>query len=163
MKLSLDRGSILKLAACILICEFAGIIGSVFTYPNITTWYAGIQKPWFNPPNWIFGPAWTILYALMGIALYLVWKKGFEKKESRIALSVFVAQLALNTLWSLLFFGAKNLGLAFAEIIIMWFAILANIILFYRIDRRAGLILVPYILWVSFASLLTYSVWVLNP
>jgi benzodiazapine receptor len=158
----MDRKKALKLTVCILLCELAGIIGSVFTLSSIPTWYAGLQKPWFNPPNWIFGPAWTTLYALMGIALYLAWEKGFEKRKNRIALSVFVAQLVLNAIWSLIFFGAKNLGLAFAEIILLWLAILANIILFYRIDRRAGLVLVPYILWVSFASLLNYSVWMLN-
>ncbi len=144
----------------ILICQFAGIIGSVFTAPSIPAWYASINKPDFNPPNWIFAPAWTTLFLLMGIALYLIWEKGIKK--NRIAIYVFSAQLILNVVWSLLFFGLQNPFLAFIEIIILWIAILATIILFYRIRREAGLILIPYIVWVSFAALLNYSVWVLN-
>jgi benzodiazapine receptor len=144
----------------ILICQLAGIVGSVFTTPAIPTWYAGISKPDFTPPNWLFAPAWTTLFLLMGVALYLIWEKGFKK--NRIAVYVFAAQLILNIIWSLLFFGLQNPFFAFVEIIILWIAILATIILFCRVRKEAGIILIPYIAWVSFAALLNYSVWMLN-
>ena len=148
------------LIVAILICQFAGILGSVFTTPSIPTWYASINKPDFTPPSWLFAPAWITLYTLMGISIYLVWEKGFKK--NKIAVYVFSTQLILNSIWSILFFGLQNPFFAFIEIIILWIAILATIVLFYRIRRSAGLILIPYIAWVSFASLLNYSIWILN-
>ena len=159
----MNKSKLWKLITAIIICQFAAAIGSFFTVPSIPTWYASINKPDFNPPNWVFGPVWTVLFILMGISLYLVWEKGFEKKEVRFAVYVFFVQLVLNIAWSLLFFGLQNPFLAFAEIILLWVAILFNIIFFYRISKAAGIILVPYILWVSVAALLNYSVWVLNP
>ena len=149
-----------RLLIAILICQFAGIIGSVFTTPSIPTWYAGINKPDFNPPNWLFAPVWTTLFFLMGISLYLVWEKGI--KTSRLAVYVFSAQLILNIIWSLLFFGLQNPFFAFIEIIILWVAILATILLFYRISKKAAILLIPYIAWVSFAAFLNYSIWILN-
>jgi len=151
-----------KLAAAVLVCLFAGFIGSFFTISSIPTWYATIQKPAFNPPNWVFGPVWTTLYILMGISAYLVWMKGWDKKEVRSALAIFAVQLVLNTLWSIIFFGAKELFLAFVEIAFLWTAIVVTIFLFRRISRNAALLLVPYLLWVSFAAFLNYSVWQLN-
>ena len=151
-----------KLIASILICLMAGFIGSFFTSPAIPNWYQGIEKPSFNPPSWVFAPVWTSLYILMGIALYLIWVKGLEKKENKIAIGVFGIQLVLNSLWSILFFGLQNPFFAFIEIIILWTAILASILLFYRIDKRAAYLLIPYILWVSFASFLNYTIWTLN-
>lgn len=154
--------NLFRLVISVIICQAAGITGSVFTAPSIPTWYAQVSKPEFVPPNWLFAPVWTALFLLMGISLYLVWQKGLERREVKFAISVFGIQLALNIIWSVIFFGLQNPGAAFAEIIVLWLSILASIILFYRIDRRAGLILVPYILWVSFAAFLNYSVWVLN-
>ncbi len=154
--------NILIFISSIVICQMAGIIGSIFTTPAIPTWYANINKPTFRPPNWVFAPVWTTLFLLMGIALFLIWKKGPEKKENRIAFSVFIIQLILNTLWSVLFFGLKSPFAAFIEIIFLWAAILASIILFFRISRLAGALLIPYILWVSFASVLNFSIWRLN-
>lgn len=151
-----------KLVIAIVGSELAGIIGSVFTAPAIAGWYTTIAKPELNPPAWVFGPVWTTLFALMGIAAFLVWKQGLERRDVRIALGIFVAQLALNTLWSILFFGLQNPGAAFIEIVILWFAILATIVAFARISRPAGWLLVPYILWVSFASYLNFSIWMLN-
>ncbi|MBN2517805.1 MAG: tryptophan-rich sensory protein [Candidatus Altiarchaeota archaeon] len=151
-----------KLIVAILVSEMAGIIGSVFTTPAIPTWYATLEKPFFNPPSWVFAPVWTTLFVLMGIAAYLVWEKGFEKKEVRKALSIFGVQLVLNTMWSILFFGAQSPLLAFIEIIILWFAILLTIVKFWRISKNAGLLLIPYIAWVSFASVLNLSIWLLN-
>ncbi|MBN1940756.1 MAG: tryptophan-rich sensory protein [Candidatus Diapherotrites archaeon] len=152
----------LKLAVSIVICLCAGFIGSFFTSPNIPTWYASINKPFFNPPNWIFAPVWTILFILMGISLYLVWSKGLQAKGVKIAIAIFAAQLVLNTLWSILFFGLQNPFFAFIEIIVLWIFILLSIIKFYPISRKAALLLLPYICWVSFALLLNYFVWILN-
>ena len=151
-----------KLAVSFILPFLAGFIGSWFTMPNIGAWYTGINKPFFNPPNWLFGPAWTTLYILMGASFFLVWKKGFGKKEVRLAVMIYLVQLALNSLWSIIFFGLQNLALAFMEITVLWIAILATIICFGKVDRNAALLLVPYILWVSFASVLNYFVMILN-
>lgn len=143
-------------------CELAGIIGSVFTTPSIPGWYAGIAKPSFNPPNWIFGPVWTLLYALMGLAAYLVYEKGFKRPEVKKALAVFAAQLLLNALWSIVFFGAHMILGAAVVIVLLWAMILAAIFLFRKISKAAAYLLVPYILWVSFATVLNVSFYVLN-
>lgn len=148
----------LKLIVSILLCEAIGIIGSFFTFPAIGTWYAGLQKPFFNPPDWLFGPAWTILFALMGLSLYLAMEKGLAKK----AIVFFGIQLILNLSWSILFFGLHSPMLAFIEIIFLWIAILATILEFRKTSQKAALLLLPYIVWVSFAAMLNYAVWVLN-
>lgn len=151
-----------KLIASIVICQAAGGIGSIFTVPAISTWYSSLVKPWFTPPNWAFAPVWTTLFVLMGIALYLVWDKGLEREDVRIAVSIFGIQLILNALWSVIFFGLQSPFYAFIEVMVLWVAILATIVSFYRISRPAGLILIPYIIWVTVASLLNYYVWILN-
>lgn len=154
--------SIPILAASIIICLMAGFIGSVFTIDSIQTWYPGIEKPFFNPPNWVFGPVWTTLFVLMGISLYLVWSRGIKTNDAKIALTLFSAQLALNVLWSIIFFSMKSPLYAFIEIIILWTAILFTIINFYKISKTAGYLLVPYIMWVSFAAVLNLSIVLLN-
>lgn len=151
-----------KLVIAIGVSELAGIIGSVFTISAIPTWYAGLVKPALNPPSWIFGPVWTTLYALMGVAFFLVWKKGLERKEVKTAFAIFGSQLVLNTFWSIIFFGLHNPFWAFIEIIVLWLAILAATFAFYKISRLAAYLLLPYILWVSFAAYLNYSIWMLN-
>ena len=151
-----------KLVISLLLPQLAGLVGALFTTPNIPGWYAGLIKRELNPASWVFGPVWTTLFILMGIAMYLVWSKGLDKKGVSIALGVFIAQLALNTLWSVLFFGIQNPGAAFIEIIILWLSILATIILFKQVSQTAAWLLVPYILWVSFAAYLNYSIWILN-
>ncbi len=162
-----------KLIIAIVVSELAGIIGSVFTTPSITGWYAGIVKPALNPPAWVFGPVWTTLFALMGIAAFLVWKKGLDRRDVnphtkdfgvgvKIALGIFIGQLVLNTLWSIIFFGLHSPGGALIEIVFLWLAILATIIAFAKISKPAAWLLVPYILWVSFAMYLNYSIWALN-
>ncbi len=151
-----------RLIVSIIICQLAGIIGSFFTAPNIPTWYAAVNKPWFNPPNWVFAPVWTTLFVLMGISLYLIWEKGIEKKDVRMAVAVFGIQLLFNIIWSVLFFGFQNPMLAFVEIIILWLSILATIVLFYKLSKPAALMLVPYIAWVTFAAVLNYYIWILN-
>lgn len=155
---------IFVLIAAILLCEAAGIIGSLFTAPSIPGWYATLNKPSFNPPNWVFGPVWTTLYALMGISLYLVWKKGQENKkiDIKLPLAIFGFQLFLNFLWSILFFGMQSPLLGLLCIIPLWLSIAATIFYFYKISKTAAYLLIPYILWVSFASILNASIWMLN-
>jgi len=152
----------IKLAVSILSCLLAGFIGSAATTPSIPTWYASLQKPAFNPPNWIFAPVWTTLFIMMGVAAFLVWDKGLENKKVRISLGIFGLQLLLNVLWSILFFGLQSPLYAFIDIIMLWASILATIIYFYRISAAAAYLLIPYILWVSFASLLNLSIAMLN-
>jgi translocator protein len=151
-----------KLVFSIVICQLAGFIGSFFTVSSVSTWYLTLNKPFFNPPGWLFGPVWIILYFLMGISLYIVWNKGIKSSKSKIALSVFGLQLILNSLWSILFFGLKSPLLAFVEIIILWIAILSTLIYFHRISKIASYLLIPYILWVSFAAILNFSIYYLN-
>jgi len=152
----------LKLIIAIVVSELAGVIGSVFTVSAIPGWYAGLVKPALNPPNWVFGPVWTTLYALIGIAAFLVWKNGWEKNEVKAALGVFGLQLFLNTTWSIVFFGLHNPGWALLNIIILWIAIVWTMTVFYRISKPAAYLLLPYILWVSFALYLNCSIWMLN-
>jgi tryptophan-rich sensory protein len=154
--------SILVLAACIVLCELAGIIGSIFTISAIPTWYAGLEKPFFTPPSWAFAPVWLSLYFLMGIALYLVLEAKPKNKTPFIAFGTFGIQLALNVLWSIIFFGLKNTALAFAEIILLWIAIFLTILEFHKVSKKSAWLLLPYILWVSIASALNLSVWLLN-
>ena len=153
---------VLKLIVSILICQGAGVVGSLFTSPAIPTWYAMLQKPSFNPPNWLFAPVWIILFLLMGISLYLIWSKGLENRKVKVVIFVFATQLILNILWSFLFFGLHLPLYAFAEIIILWLAILLTIVSFYRISKTAGLLLLPYIFWVSFATILNFFIWQMN-
>ncbi|OGZ34582.1 MAG: TspO protein [Candidatus Portnoybacteria bacterium RBG_19FT_COMBO_36_7] len=153
---------IFKLAVSILVCQGAGIIGSFFTLPAISTWYTTLLKPGFNPPNWIFAPVWTLLFLLMGISLYLIWNRGLRDKETKKAIFIFGVQLILNMIWSVLFFGLQSPLYAFIEIIILWFAILLTIISFYKIFKAAAYLLLPYILWVTFASALNFSILILN-
>jgi benzodiazapine receptor len=155
-------GEILILFSSIIVCQLAGFIGSIFTTPAIPRWYANINKPSFNPPNWVFAPVWTTLYLLMGIALFLVLRKGFNEKGIKIAVAVFALQLVLNSLWSYLFFGLESPFAAFIEIIFLWASILISIILFFRMSWVAGALLIPYILWVSFASVLNFAIWQMN-
>lgn len=152
---------ILTYIGFILLCQLTGIIGSLFTTPAIPGWYAQLIKPSFSPPNWLFGPVWTTLYTLMGISVSIIWfsQKNPSRKK---ALKVFFIQLALNSLWSILFFGLKNPTLAFAEIIILWGFILYIIILFGKINKKASYLLIPYILWVTLASILNLAIAILN-
>ena len=154
--------NLLKFVAAIFLPQLFGLIGSAFTRPAIILWYGDIVKSPLNPPNWVFAPVWTILYLLMGVAAFLIWRKGWGKKEVRLAMGLFFIQLALNLLWSVLFFGLQSPGMAFLEIIFLWLAILLTIILFHGLNKTASWLLIPYILWVSFAAYLNLSVWLLN-
>ncbi len=152
----------MKLIISLLIPLAIGSISAIFTVKAIPGWYAQLNKPWFNPPNWIFSPVWTTLYILMGIALWLVWKADAANKLKQTALVVFGLQLALNFFWSLIFFREHQLGWAFVEIIALWLLILLTVISFAKINKTAAWLLVPYICWVSFASILNYTIWQLN-
>jgi translocator protein len=154
--------SAVRLVAAVALCELVGGLGSVFTIPSITTWYAGLAKPAFSPPNWLFGPVWTLLYLLMGLALYLVWEKGIRKKGVAVAMETFGVQLFLNFLWSLLFFGLHSPLYGLIGIAFLFAAILATAVRFFRISRAAGMLMVPYIAWVAFATLLNFYVFILN-
>ncbi len=152
----------LKLAGSIVLCELVGIISTSFTIASIPTWYRALNKPFFSPPNWVFGPVWTILYALMGVSLYLVWKRGAKNKKAKKAVLYFMIQLAFNFLWSLVFFGLHSPMLAFVTIVFLWITILVSIMKFYPLSKTAAYLLIPYIIWVSFASILNLSIVVLN-
>jgi tryptophan-rich sensory protein len=149
------NGNLWLLIASITICQGAGILGSVFTVPAISGWYVTLNKPSFNPPSWLFGPVWTLLYFLMGISLYLIWIRKGDLKW-------FWVQLFLNSLWSIIFFGLRSPGLALLEIIILWLAILVTIKTYLKTYRPAAYLLYPYLAWVSFASFLNFSIWLLN-
>ena len=152
----------LKLVITIVICQCAGIVGSFFTRRSISEWYAFINKPNFTPPNWIFAPVWTSLFTLMGIAAFLVWRKGLSIPGVKHALSIFLLQLALNTLWSIVFFGSRSIAGGLAVIVFLWPAILWTIKRFFAISKPAAALLIPYIAWVSFAFVLNVALLILN-
>ncbi|MBK0370582.1 TspO/MBR family protein [Flavobacterium agrisoli] len=154
---------IIKFAFPILLCLAVGYVSGDVTRESIATWYVSLNKPFFNPPNWIFAPVWTILYVLMGIAAGLIWNEWKENKEVvKKALVFFTLQLALNALWSYLFFGLHNPLLALLEIIILELMIYETYIQFKSIHKTAGYLLIPYLAWVAFATVLTASIWWLN-
>jgi translocator protein len=179
-------GNFLKLFLAVVLSLSAGAIGSLFTAPAIQSgWYEMLTKPMLNPPSWVFGPVWTLLYVLMGVSFFIVWKNNFEvrnniwqkyekawnKWSERLwrgdlqkanVILIFFFQLALNALWSLLFFGLRSPGIAFFGILALWAAIFYTIVNFYRTSKPAAYLLFPYILWVSFAAYLNVSIWVLN-
>ena len=154
---------ILRIATVIMTCLAVGYFSSIVTRENIPTWYADLNKPSFNPPNWVFAPVWTALYILMGYAAGRVWNK-LEVDEINVkkAFLFFLIQLALNALWSFLFFGLQNPFLASIEIILLWLMIYETYKQFKKIDNIAAYLLLPYLAWVSFATILTFSIWYLN-
>lgn len=153
------RKTIFGLIGWLLLCFAASAVGALFMPGE---WYAALNKPAWNPPGWIFGPVWTALYAMMAVAAWLVWQRGGFAVQRR-PLGLFLAQLALNALWTPLFFGLRQPGVAFAEIILLWLAILATLLAFRPVSRAAAWLLVPYLAWVSFAAVLNGTLWRLNP
>ncbi|MEO6508669.1 MAG: TspO/MBR family protein [Patescibacteria group bacterium] len=158
----MPRLSLPRLFLSFLFCFTAAGIGSLFTFSAIPTWYVALNKPFFNPPNWVFGPVWTILYTMMAFSLYLVWNSQTKKKEKNEGMNVFFIQLSLNALWSIVFFGLHSPLLALVIIIILWILIFKTIVIFSKISKNAGLLLVPYLAWVSFATLLNTAIAFLN-
>jgi benzodiazapine receptor len=153
---------IVELVFSVLLCQIAGFVGSIFTVPSIPTWYRKLKKPSFAPPNRVFGPVWITLYTLMGISLFLVMREDLGNPQVQIGLGIFGIQLALNVIWSFVFFGKKSIFGGLVTIIVLWIAILSTIINFINVSLLAGLLLLPYILWSSFAALLNYSILKLN-
>jgi len=149
---------IIAVAAPVVIGGLSGFA----TARGVSTWYPTLVKPSFNPPAWVFGPVWTVLYIMMGVAAYLLWRQGINVVGVRVALAVFVIQLALNALWSILFFGMHSPGWALFEIVVLWFAIGVTIRLFWNVVPAAGALLLPYLAWVSFATVLNASLWWLS-
>lgn len=152
----------IKLVLSILVCLFAAAVGGLLTAPHVGNWYRALLKPPLNPPSWVFGPVWTVLYVLMGIALYLVWRKIPLGKDETRAIAWFFIQLFLNVMWSFCFFYLKNPGLAFFEIVLLWTSIAVTIWMFRRVTLSAGVLLLPYWAWVSFAGYLNFAIWRLN-
>ena len=153
---------IIKLIISLVACQGAGVIGAIFTTPAIPSWYASLKKPTFTPPNSVFGPVWVTLYLLMGVAVFLVWREGLSQEGVTTAFIVFWVQLVLNILWSVVFFGFKSLRGGMVVILLLWVAILVNIIMFFGVSPIAGGLLIPYIIWVSIAANLNARVWILN-
>lgn len=154
--------NILKLFLFIIGCELVGILATPFTVSSIPTWYAELIKPSFSPPNWVFGPVWVVLYLLMGVSVYLIWKEGTKKKRVKIALFYFLIQLFFNFLWSAVFFGLHQPLLAFVDIILLFGAIILTMVKFNKISKVAFYLLIPYLVWVSFATILNVSIVFLN-
>lgn len=159
----MKMNKIILIILVVVVCLSIGYMSGVVTRSAITTWYPTLVKPSFNPPNWVFAPVWTLLYLMMGVAAGLVWDKiNLDKEVVKKALFFFVIQLALNALWSYLFFGLHNPMLAGLEIIILWLMIYETQVQFAKINTTAGYLLVPYLAWVSFAAVLNGSIWWLN-
>ena len=158
----MELNDIIKLVVSILASFAAAGIGSLFTFKAIPNWYAGLKKPPYTPPNWAFGPIWTILYIPMGISVFLVWQEGLATNGAMLAFILFWIQLAFNAFWSIIFFGMKSKGGGVITIVVLWLLILATMITSFRVSGWAGALLIPYIVWVSIASYLNIGVWLLN-
>jgi len=149
-----------KLATSLILPQLAGVLGSLFTAPAIDGWYAGLVKPGFNPPGWLFGPVWITLYLLMGISVYLIWSA--RGKNNKSVVNIFWLHLIFNAAWSVIFFGLHLTGWAFLDLVVIWLFIIVLIIKFWPVSRWASALLIPYLLWVSFAGVLNYFIWYLN-
>ncbi|MFH1832767.1 MAG: TspO/MBR family protein [Candidatus Levyibacteriota bacterium] len=154
--------SFLRLIVFVVFCQLIGLAGAILTTPSVNNWYITLNKASFNPPAWVFSPAWTTLYLLMGVSLFLVWRDGLRSKKVKIAVGFFLGQLFLNFLWSVVFFGLHSPLFAFLEITVLWIVILLTIIKFFEISKPAAYLLIPYLLWVGFASVLNFYVVILN-
>jgi len=154
---------IIYLVIAVGICLLAGYIGSYYTTPEIPTWYASLQKPDLTPPSWVFGPVWTVLYILMGFSLYLIIQSGLKNPEVKVALVLFMSQLVLNVVWSFLFFGRHSTFYGFLAIVLLWALLLCTIIQVFRFAFGAALLLMPVLVWTTFAAVLNYLIMMLNP
>ena len=157
----MSRSNIIKLVVSLLLPLSVGAVAGMFTSQAVPTWYASLNRPSFNPPNWVFGPVWTSLYILLGISFYLIWKEN-PSKYRNLAIKVFSIQILLNFLWSFIFFYFNLIGVALLEIILLWTSIVAMIYLFYKIKPIAAYLNIPYFLWVSFATILNSGYYFLN-
>jgi benzodiazapine receptor len=157
----LDRGSWTSFVPFIVVCFTAAAIGAIFTTRSVNTWYVQLRRPEWTPPNWVFGPVWTILYMMMAVSAWLVWRSS-TLSETGAALALFGMQLVLSFLWSVVFFGLRRIGAAFGEILILWTMIVATAVAFLPISLLAAWLLIPYLLWVMFASYLNFRIWQMN-
>ncbi len=146
------------LVILLAVCFAVAVVGGMVTASSIPNWYAGLTKPSWTPPSWVFGPVWSILYLSMAVAAWLVWRRG----KALIPLALFAIQLAINAAWSWLFFGLHNPGVAFVDIVFLWAAIAATTVAFWHRSALAGILFVPYLAWVSFACVLNFAVWQMN-
>ncbi|MFB6274209.1 MAG: TspO/MBR family protein [Salinibacter sp.] len=151
-----------KALGAILVCEAVGLVAGWATQTSVTTWYPTLTKPSFTPPNWLFAPVWTLLYALMGLAAFLVWRRGLQRVRVRSALTAFGVQLVLNAGWSFAFFGARSPALGLVVILFLWGTLAWTMDRFFRLQPTAGWLLVPYLAWVTYALALNGAIWVLN-
>lgn len=151
-----------ELVVCVLVCQAVGVLGAAATIPNLAGWYAGLHKPSWTPPGWLFGPVWTLLYLMMAVAFWQVWQER-SRPGALTALKLFGGQLAFNALWSWLFFGLRNPGLGLADILLLWASLMLTLRAFWAVRPGAGGLLVPYAAWVSFAAALNFAIWRLNP
>jgi len=152
----------IKLSISIVIPLFAGFLGSIFTNTSVATWYQTLSVPSLNPPSWVFAPVWTVLYIMMGIAFYLVWRKKETGRDIFWSVWIFFVQLFFNILWSLLFFGMENPMLALWGVGMLWITIFLNVIAFARVEKKSAWLMLPYLAWVSFAAYLNYAIFILN-
>lgn len=156
------RGNGIRLVISLVLCQMAGVFGSIFNIRSLKTWYPSLVKPSFNPPSWVFAPVWILLFFLMGVALFRIWRLGWTTPGVRTAMSLFFLQLVLNVAWSGLFFGLRQPAWAFVEIWVLWGLILVCILLFRDLDRISAWLMVPYLGWVSFAAILNGAIAWLN-
>lgn len=159
--MNLNKTLILKLLISIALPLGVGAIAGMFTAQAVPEWFASLNRPWFSPPNWVFGPVWTFLYLLMGISFFLIWKQDANRNR-KLAFVVYFVQLLLNFAWSFIFFYFKMIGLALVEIVLLWLTIVAMLVLFHRVKPAAAYLNVPYLLWVTFATILTAGYFWLN-
>ena len=163
----MNKKNVIKFLIYLVICQGAGIVGSIFTVPAIKNWYVFLQKPSFSPPNWLFGPAWTIFYFLMAVSIFLIWSSSAkatdgQSKKTKMVFRLFWIHLFFNAIWSILFFGLQSPLLGLFDIIILWVMIGILTFQFFKIKKLAGILFIPYWLWVSFATILNFFVYKLN-
>jgi tryptophan-rich sensory protein len=156
----LKRDVITVVVFCAILLAIAG--GESFIVKSGMDWYQTLQKPIFNPPGWVFGPVWTLLYILMAVSFFIVWKSGAQNAKGKTAIACFIFQLVFNFLWTPIFFGLKQPFIALGDIVILWLAVLATMSSFFRVSKTAGALLVPYFLWISFAAILNGAICMLN-
>ena len=158
----MKKGLFIKIIICLVVTFSAPVVSSFVMEPGGSDWYANLNKPFFNPPGWVFGPVWTVLYILMAVSAGLVWQKGLAERKVRAAMGLYLAQLILNAIWTPLFFGLEMPLPAFIDIVLLWAAIVFTILAFLRVSKIAGVLMVPYLVWTTFAAVLNFSLWYLN-
>ncbi|MDD5011081.1 MAG: tryptophan-rich sensory protein [Phycisphaerae bacterium] len=151
-----------KLIICLVVVSCVALTGSFFVSPAALDWYGSLQKPVFTPPAWLFAPVWTVLYLLMAISVFLIWRKGLNTAAGKTAVAAFIFQLVFNCLWTPIFFGLRLPLVALGDIVILWLAVFATITSFWKVSKLAAILLIPYILWISFAAVLNASIYLLN-